>query len=141
MLHLHLRLCRGVEVGQVGPGGAAAAVRGPRKNRTKTRARGGKKSAPRKRSASRNRIKPELLRRLDIAELNDDVAEFRNIEREGGVAIHRAVAASDFSYANFNRWKRASYTPTWYVVSSASGVRVTRTFREAHESIEHGQIP
>ena len=108
--------------------------RGPRKNRAKNRARGGKKGAQRNRSASRNRIKPELLRRLDIAELNDDDAEFQNIVREGGSAIHRAVAASDFAYANFNRWYRASLKPGWYVASSVNGVRVARTFREAHES-------
>ena len=122
-----------------GAGGGGRGGRGhsSRRGRPKGRARGGKNNAPRKRSASRNRVKPALLRRLDIAELNnDDVSEFRAITREGGAAVQRAVAVSDFSYSNFDRWRRTSRAPKWYVVSRAAGIEVTRTFREAHEKIE-----
>ena len=80
-LLLRLRLCRGAEEQATDQGDRGGRGRSSRRGRSKARARirGGKKNASRKRSASRTRVKPALLRRLDIAELNDDVSVSRQL--------------------------------------------------------------
>ena len=80
---------------------------------------------------------PSLLRRLDIAELNNDVDAFRDIDREGGAALGTAIKRSDFSFRNFAQWKQSAVgKPRWFGVMGKFGFEVVQTFGQVHDRIK-----